>query len=168
MSFDNSFDRDDLRDERDFLREDRRQLVQEREMERILRERDRDREDDSIIRMELERSNLLLREIINDPGIVVDEVGRIRSVPAGTKAPTRRSRRPSGRDIIRSSGQFSRLNIMPKKRKRSAKAKRSDKKLSAAFKKANATCRKKNGQFKKGKCQADVAKIAHRLRKKMK
>lgn len=171
MSFDNSFDRDDLRDNRDFLREDRRQFVQEREMERILRERDRDRQDDSIIRMELERSNLLLREIINDPDIVVDDVGRLVSVPAGTKVSPRRPQ-PTGRDVIRSSGQFSRANILPRfekpKRKRSAAMKKSDKKLSAAFKKANATCRKKNGQFKKGKCQADVAKMAHRLRKKMK
>lgn len=53
------------------------------------------------------------------------------------------------------------------KRKRSAGMKVSDKKLSKAFKKANMMCRKKNGQFKKGKSQADVAKCAHRLRKKM-
>jgi len=53
------------------------------------------------------------------------------------------------------------------KRKRSAAMKTADKKLSKAFKQANAMCRKKNGQFKKGKSQADVAKCAHRLRKKM-
>ena len=53
------------------------------------------------------------------------------------------------------------------KRKRSAGMKASDKKLSKAFKKANSMCRKKNGQFKKGKSQKDVAKCAHRLRKKM-
>ena len=133
--------------------------------------REREREDDSIIRMELERSNLLLREIINDPDIVIDDNGRLQTVYAGTKLPhpsTRRVQPPSGRDLIRSSGQF---NVMPRfkpKRRRSAAMKKSDKKLSSAFKKANATCRKKNGQFKKGKCQADVAKMAHRLRKKMK
>lgn len=53
------------------------------------------------------------------------------------------------------------------KRKRSTKMKAADKKLSKAFKKANMMCRKKNGQFKKGKSQKDVAKCAHRLRKKM-
>jgi len=53
------------------------------------------------------------------------------------------------------------------KRKRTSKMKASDKKLSKAFKQANLMCRKKNGQFKKGKSQADVAKCAHRLRKKM-
>jgi hypothetical protein len=57
--------------------------------------------------------------------------------------------------------------ISKPKRKRSTTMKASDKKLSAAFKKANLMCRKKNGQFKKGKSQKDVAKCAHRLRKKM-
>ena len=57
--------------------------------------------------------------------------------------------------------------ISKPKRKRSTKMKAADKKLSKAFKKANMMCRKKNGQFKKGKSQKDVAKCAHRLRKKM-
>jgi len=60
---------------------------------------------------------------------------------------------------------FSQLS-KPKK-PRSKKAKAGDKKLSAAFKKANAASRKKNGQLKKGKTQADVARMAHRLLKKM-
>jgi len=67
-------------------------------------------------------------------------------------------------------GQFSQgmgFNLPKPKRKRTKAMKTSDKKLSAAFKKANMMCRKKNGQFKKGKSQADVAKCAHRLRKKM-
>tara|TARA_R110000823_G_C15859551_1_gene493019 strand:- start:653 stop:1126 length:474 start_codon:yes stop_codon:yes gene_type:complete len=53
------------------------------------------------------------------------------------------------------------------KRKRSKAARSSDKKLSKAFKLANEKLRKKNGQLKKGKTQADVARMAHRLRKKM-
>tara|TARA_R110002096_G_C14587140_1_gene721717 strand:- start:114 stop:773 length:660 start_codon:yes stop_codon:yes gene_type:complete len=60
---------------------------------------------------------------------------------------------------------FSQLSKPKPKRTKSMKA--SDKKLSKAFKQANLMCRKKNGQFKKGKSQADVAKCAHRLRKKM-
>lgn len=52
-------------------------------------------------------------------------------------------------------------------KKRSAAAKRSDKKLSRCFKEANARCRCKNGKLKKGKTQADVARLAQRLRKKM-
>lgn len=53
------------------------------------------------------------------------------------------------------------------KRKRSKAARSADKKLSKAFKIANEKLRKKNGQLKKGKTQADVARMAHRLRKKM-
>lgn len=53
------------------------------------------------------------------------------------------------------------------KRKRSRAARAADKKLSKAFKEANRRLRTKNGSLRKGKTQADVAKMAHRLRKKM-
>lgn len=46
-------------------------------------------------------------------------------------------------------------------------AKAANKKLSAAFKEANRRLRKKNGELRSGKTQADVAKLAHRLKKKM-
>lgn len=55
--------------------------------------------------------------------------------------------------------------LRPKKRSRKAKA--SDKKLSRAFKEANSKLRLKNGQLRKGRTQADVARLAQRLRKKM-
>ena len=51
-------------------------------------------------------------------------------------------------------------------RKTSAAARKSRKNLSAALKEANSKLRKKNGQLKKGKTQADVMKMAHRLVKK--
>lgn len=51
-------------------------------------------------------------------------------------------------------------------RKTSAAARKSRKALSAALKQANAKLRKKNGDLKKGKTQADVMKMAHRLVKK--
>ena len=51
-------------------------------------------------------------------------------------------------------------------RKTSAAARKSRKNLSAALKEANAKLRKKNGELKKGKTQADVMKMAHRLVKK--
>jgi hypothetical protein len=56
-------------------------------------------------------------------------------------------------------------NSAPKKRSRSAKA--SDKLLSKAFKMANSKLRLKNGSLKSGKTQADVAKMAQKLRKQM-
>ena len=52
-----------------------------------------------------------------------------------------------------------------KKRSRSARA--ADKKLSKAFKMANNRYRLKNGQLRKGRTQADIARLAHKLRKKM-
>ena len=64
-----------------------------------------------------------------------------------------------GRDKISSTVQ--------KAAKRSRSARASDKKLSKAFKMANEKLRKKNGQLKKGKTQSDIARMAHRLRKKM-
>lgn len=51
-------------------------------------------------------------------------------------------------------------------RKVSKAARTSRKNLSAALKEANAKLRKKNGELKKGKTQADVMKMAHRLVKK--
>lgn len=56
--------------------------------------------------------------------------------------------------------------VMPKK-KRSAAAKRSDKKLSKAFKLANARYRLKSGQMRSGRTQKDIARLAQKLRKKM-
>lgn len=68
-------------------------------------------------------------------------------------------------------------NVMPEQptevvveetpRRRSRSARRADKLLSAAFKEANARYRLKNGQLRKGRTQSDIAKLAHKLRKKM-
>ena len=60
------------------------------------------------------------------------------------------------------------LSQIPKpKRKRSRSARAADKKLSKAFKEANARYRRKDGSLRKGRTQADIAKLAHKLRKKM-
>ncbi len=53
----------------------------------------------------------------------------------------------------------------PKRRSRAARS--ADKKLSAAFKEANRRYRKKDGSLRTGRTQADIARLAHRLRKKM-
>jgi hypothetical protein len=52
---------------------------------------------------------------------------------------------------------------LPKKRK---KNKKHCKNLSQCFREANKKLRKANGQLRKGKTQADVARMAHRLMKK--
>ena len=52
-------------------------------------------------------------------------------------------------------------------KKVSAATRRSRKNLSKAFSQANSKLRLKNGQLRKGKTQADVARMAQKLRKKM-
>ncbi|GAG73730.1 unnamed protein product [marine sediment metagenome] len=52
-----------------------------------------------------------------------------------------------------------------RKTRRGAKA--ANRKLSEAFKEANRRLRKKNGELRSGKTQADVARLAQRLRRKM-
>ena len=58
-----------------------------------------------------------------------------------------------------------RMDEKPKRRSRTARA--ADKKLSQAFREANARYRTKNGKLRKGRTQADIARLAHRLLKKM-
>jgi len=58
------------------------------------------------------------------------------------------------------------IPLMQPKRKRSRKARAADKKLSAAFKEANRRYRKKDGSLRAGRTQADIARLAHKLRKK--
>lgn len=58
-------------------------------------------------------------------------------------------------------------SMMKPKKKRSRSARAADKKLSKAFKEANARYRLKNGSLRKGRTQSDIAKLAHKLRKKM-
>lgn len=57
--------------------------------------------------------------------------------------------------------------LVKPKRKRSKSARAADKKLSKAFKEANRRYRKKDGSLRAGRTQADIARLAQRLRKKM-
>ncbi len=52
-------------------------------------------------------------------------------------------------------------------RKATKKAKRVNKKLSKAFAEANRRLRTKTGKLRRGMTQSDVAKLAHRLAKKL-
>jgi len=62
-------------------------------------------------------------------------------------------------------GQFDRSRILPGKRTR--KKTKTDKNMSKALREANNRLRTKNGKLRKGKTQADVMRLAHRLRRKM-
>lgn len=75
-----------------------------------------------------------------------------------------------GREVIRRSGQFDLQNLLPRfetTQKRSRKKTKTDKNMSKALREANSRLRTKNGRLRRGKTQADVMRLAHRLRKKM-
>ena len=168
-----SFDFDDFRDCDDRGLFDDRELMRERDLrdeirrERMNLERDRmmderDRAMREAAKLEETRlealSNKDLVEAINNPLVRVASDGRISS---------RRVRRmPSGRDVIRSSGQFTMQGFdLPTKKPRK-KNKKHCKNLSECFEQANAELRTMKGKLRKGKTQSDIAKRAHRLMKK--
>ena len=170
-----SFDYDDFRDrdprglfeDREFMRE--RDLRDEIARERALLERDR--MDDEMRRAAEEAaklqetkiedlSTMSIIEAINNPLVRVTPEGRISS---------RRVRRmPSGRDVIRRSGQFTMQGFdLPVKKPRK-KNKKHCKNLSSCLRQANAELRTKKGKLRKGKTQADIMRRAQRLLRKLK
>lgn len=164
----------------DFIRRDRERDQQRREQQRIdemRRDQERNRTRDEMQRRAEQDSLQRMADVVNDADIIVDKEmmdaindPEIVMTPRGELARvTRRTGSRSGRDTIRRSGQFANLALgidVPKKRRR--KKNGNDKKLSKAFKEANAKLRTKSGKLRKGKTQADVARLAQRLRKKMK
>jgi hypothetical protein len=138
----------------------RDEMRRERELEEMVR-RDDERRMDDAARAALEASMRKLtvddlREMVNNPNIRVTSGGRLSS------------RRPSGRDVIRRSGQFTMQGFdLPVKKPRK-KNKKHCKNLSQCLRQANAELRKKNGSLRKGKTQADVMRRAQRLLRKMK
>lgn len=148
--------RDERFDRRDFEEERRayeRDLAREREDDqRRMNERARAELEKQLLRMSAED----LRTMVNDPLTKVTSGGRISS------------RRPSGRDVIRRSGQFTMQGFdLPVKKPRK-KNKKHCKNLSSCLRQANAEMRKKNGSLRKGKTQADVMRRAQKLLRKMK
>jgi hypothetical protein len=168
-----SFDYDDFRDRDDRGLFDRRELQRERDLrDEIARERalmERDRMDDEMRRAAEEAAKLEMTKIealqqkdlveaINNPLVTVTSDGRISS---------RRVRRmPSGRDIIRRSGQFTNMGIPLPAKKPRKKNKKHCKNLSKCFEQANAELRTLKGKLRKGKTQADIARRAQFLMKK--
>jgi hypothetical protein len=62
-------------------------------------------------------------------------------------------------------GQFDRSRLLRQRRGR--KKTQTDKNMSKALREANARLRTKSGRLRKGKTQADVMRLAHRLRRRM-
>ena len=147
------FDERDMRDE----------MRRERDLEDQVRQDDQRRMDDAAAaRFEAAMRQLTvddLREMVNNSNVRVTSGGRISS------------RRPSGLDTIRSSGQFSRSSLLmgiPIAKKPRKKNKKHCKNLSQCLRQANAELRTSKGKLRKGKTQADIMRRAQRLLRKMK
>jgi len=161
------FRRDDASrfDDRDRFELEMRSRENEERRRRDLEQRERDEDDrraltstaEADLRSALEKATSEeMRLLINDPTLRVSSRGRITRT------------RPSGRDVIRSSGQFSRASLLPNVRKPRKKNKKHCKNLSNCLRQANSELRTKKGSLRKGKTQADVMRRAQRLLKKMK
>jgi len=161
------FRRDDASrfDDRDRFELEMRSRENEERRRRDLEQRERDEDDrraltssaEADLRSALEKATSEeMRILINDPTLRVSSRGRITRT------------RPSGRDVIRRSGQFSRASLLPNVRKPRKKNKKHCKNLSSCLRQANSELRTKKGPLRKGKTQADVMRRAQRLLKKMK
>jgi len=161
------FRRDDASrfDDRDRFELEMRSRENEERRRRDLEQRERDEDDrraltssaEADLRSALEKATSEeMRLLINDPTLRVSSRGRITRT------------RPSGRDVIRRSGQFSRASLLPNVRKPRKKNKKHCKNLSSCLRQANSELRTKKGSLRKGKTQADVMRRAQRLLKKMK
>lgn len=75
----------------------------------------------------------------------------------------------TGQGLVEVPGQFDRSRVLPgpSAARRTRKKTKTDKAMSKALREANNRLRTKNGKLRKGKTQADVMRLAHRLRKKM-
>ena len=115
-----------------------------------------------------ELSEASVKKIINDPDIKMNGSNTIETEQGEMRI--RMMVEPTGRDVIRRSGQFRRDLILPDispKPKRTRKRTGTDKMMSKALRQANDKFRKANGQLRKGATQAQIMRYAHKLLKKM-
>ena len=153
---DRSDERDRMEDlQRDFDQErrdlEREDALQRREDERRMSKEAEQRLLDALVPLTVQD----IRDLVND--------GNMKVTPSGTISS--RSR-PSGRDTIRRSGQFSRANLLPNLKKPRKKNKKHCKNLSMCLRQANAELRTKSGKLRKGKTQADIMRRAQKLLRK--
>lgn len=157
-----SFDPDD------FIRRDRERDERAREQQRIdemrrSQEREQQRQRDSLQRM---------ADVVNDPALVIDnDMMKAVNDPEMVMLPTGELARVTQRRSLGSQfgAQFGTgfgFDLPKDKPKKKSKRKKNPK-LSAAFKEANRLLRTKNGKLRKGRTQADIARLAQRLRRKM-
>ena len=171
------FDPDDFFDQRRLDRQREQTLSDRQRMDRARADDDARRalEEQRMAQLDANRARLdAMLTLVNDDDITLsaEEVAvvndkSLRMMPDG-EVVSRRA--PSGRDIIRRSGQFSRANILPNlptSPKRRRKRTKTDKNMSKALRQANDRFRTKSGKLRKGATQAQIMKFAHKLLKKM-
>lgn len=115
-----------------------------------------------------ELSESAVKQIINDSDIKMNGSNTIETENGEMKI--RMFVEPTGRDVIRRSGQFRRDMILPdleEKPKRTRKRTGTDKMMSKALRQANDKFRKANGQLRKGATQAQIMRYAHKLVRRM-
>jgi hypothetical protein len=152
------FERDIRFDERDIF-EERRDAMAELERERREDARGLSAEARKLIEDGMKKLSVDdLRDLVNNPALKITPEGRISS--------RRVTRMPSGRDVIRRSGQFTMQGFdLPAKKPRK-KNKKHCKNLSMCLRQANAELRTKSGKLRKGKTQADIMRRAQKLLRK--
>ena len=171
------FDPDDFFDQRRIDRQREQDLSdrQRRDRERADDDRRRALEEQRLAVLDANRARLdAMLTLVNDDDITLsaEEVAvvndkNLRMMPDG-EVVTRRP--PSGRDVIRRSGQFSRQNLVPNfelKNKRTRKKTKTDKNMSKALRLANDKFRTAKGKLRKGATQSQIMRYAHKLLKKM-
>lgn len=152
----------------DFVRRDSEQNERRREQDRIdsmRRERTRMNRDESMQRREEMSSMRKMMDVINDSNIQVDQ-DMVKAIndPMVVMTDDGQLARLSG-SRTSFADQFRRDRILPRAQKKTKR--RKNPKLAAAFREANQRYRTKGGKLRKGRSQADIAKLAHRLLKKM-
>ena len=134
-------------------RSQERQEMERRELETLQRLADVVNDPEIVIDNDLMKS-------INDPDVVMTSNGEV------AKVARRLPRKQSLGDRFGSQFNIGMGFDLPLDKPKKRKGKKNPK-LAAAFKEANRRYRLKNGKLRKGRTQADIARLAQRLRKKM-
>ena len=151
-----SFDPDD------FLRRDSERDERAREQARIDSMR-ASQERQERQRREEQRSQDRLMDVVNDPAVSLDpEMVKAINDPSMVMTSNGELARITRRSSSPFASQFRFDKIAPRKKRR-----KKNPKLATAFKQANARYRTKSGKLRKGRTQGDIARLAHRLMKKM-
>ena len=152
----------------DFIRRDRERDQERREAaqdEARRRTQERMERDDAMQRREEMSSMRKMMDVINDSNLQVDQ-DMVKAINDPMVVMT------DDGQLARLTGQRSRFAdqfrpdlLVPAAKKKTKR--RKNPKLAAAFREANARYRTKSGKLRKGRSQSDIARLAHRLLKRM-